>query len=78
VGLAPGEAKRVAFRLHADRTAFSGVSGKRVVEPGEIGVAIGGASDCLPLSATFTLTGPLRVVGASRVLDTPTAVHHRG
>jgi beta-xylosidase len=78
VGLAPGEAKRVAFRLHADRTAFSGLSGKRVVEPGEIGVAIGGASDCLPLTATFTLTGPLRGVGASRVLDTPTAVHHLG
>jgi beta-xylosidase len=78
VGLAPGEAKRVSFRLHADRTSFAGLSGKRVVEPGAIGVAIGGASDCLPLSDTFTLTGPLRVVGASRVLDTPAVVYHRG
>jgi beta-glucosidase-like glycosyl hydrolase len=78
VALAPGEAKQVAFRLHADRTSFSGLSGKRVVEPGEIGVAIGGASDNLPLTATFTLTGPLRVVDASRVLDTPAAVRHLG
>jgi hypothetical protein len=78
VGLAPGEAKRVSFRLHADRTSFAGLSGKRVVEPGAIGVAIGGASDCLPLSDTLTLTGPLRVVGASRVLDTPAAVYHLG
>lgn len=78
VGLAPGEAKRVSFRLHADRTSFTGLTGKRVVEPGVIGVAIGGASDCLPLIDTFTLTGPPRFVGASRVLDTPAAVYHLG
>ncbi|HEY6791037.1 MAG TPA: glycoside hydrolase family 3 N-terminal domain-containing protein, partial [Trebonia sp.] len=29
VPLAPGEARRVAFRLHADRTSFTGLSGKR-------------------------------------------------
>ena len=29
VPLAPGEARRVAFRLHADRTSFTGRSGKR-------------------------------------------------
>jgi beta-xylosidase len=78
VGLAPGEAKRVSFRLHADRTSFAGLSGKRVVEPGVIGVAIGGASDCLPLNDTLTLTGPLRFVGASRVLDTPAGVYRLG
>jgi beta-xylosidase len=75
VPLAPGEARRVAFRLHADRTSFTGLSGKRVVEPGDIQVAIGGASDSLPLAATFTLTGPLRSLGRYRVLDTPASVH---
>jgi beta-xylosidase len=75
VPLAPGEARRVAFRLHADRTAFTGLSGKRIVEPGDIEVALGGASDSLPLSGAFTLTGPLRTVGADRVLDTPVSVH---
>jgi beta-xylosidase len=75
VTLAPGEARRVAFRLHADRTSFTGLSGKRIVEPGDIEVAIGGASDSLPLAGTFTLTGRLRTVGATRVLDTPTSVH---
>jgi len=64
----------VAFRLHADRTSFTGRAGARIVEPGELGVAIGGASDCLPLTGAFTLTGPVRVVGADRVLDTPVAV----
>jgi beta-xylosidase len=75
VPLAPGEARRVAFRLHADRTAFTGLSGTRIVEPGDIEVALGGASDSLPLSGAFTLTGPLRTVGADRVLDTPVSVH---
>ena len=75
VPLAPGEARRVAFRLHADRTSFTGLSGQRIVEPGDIGVAVGGASDSLPLSDAFTLTGPLRTVGPDRVLTTPASVH---
>jgi beta-xylosidase len=75
VPLAAGEARRVTFRLHADRTSFSGLSGSKIVEPGEIGVALGGASDRLPLTGSFTLTGPVRVVGADRVLDTPVSVH---
>jgi hypothetical protein len=46
----------------------------RIVEPGEIGVAIGGASDRLPLRGSFVLTGPERAVGAERVLDTPAEI----
>ena len=72
VGLEPGAAARVRFRLHADRTSFTGQDGRRTVEPGEIFVTIGGASDELPLSASFTLTGPVRTTGPDRVLDTPT------
>ena len=73
--LAPGQARRVTFRLHADRTAFCGLTGDRIVEPGEIRVAIGGASDHLPLNGSFTLTGPQRIVGPGRVLHTPVSVH---
>jgi beta-xylosidase len=69
--LAPGAAARVTFRLHADRTSFTGQDGQRIVEPGEFFVAIGGASDNLPLSGSFTLTGPARTTEADRVLDTP-------
>jgi beta-xylosidase len=75
VALAPGEARRVAFRVHADRTSFTGRTGTRVVEPGEITVAVGGASDSLPLTGSFTLCGPSRAVGADRILDTPVTVH---
>ena len=45
VPLEAGERRRVTFRVHADRTAFSGRSGERIVEPGEIGIGVGGASD---------------------------------
>jgi beta-xylosidase len=74
VSLAPGEIARVTFRLHADRTAFTGRDGTRIVEPGDVSVAIGGGSDDLPLSGSFTLTGPVRAAGADRVLTTPVSV----
>jgi len=74
VPLDPGQARRVTFQLHADRTAFSGRSGARIVEPGEIGVAIGGASDQLKLQGSVLLTGPERLAGADRVLDTPVRI----
>jgi beta-xylosidase len=74
VPLEPGQTRQVEFRLHADRTAFSGRDGTRVVEPGQIGVAIGGASDRLPLQGSFTLRGPERPAGADRVLDTPVVI----
>jgi hypothetical protein len=44
------------------------------VEPGEIVVEVGAASDNLPLRGSFTLTGAERVVGADRVLTTPVSV----
>ena len=76
VALAPGEGARVTFRLHADRTAFTGRSGTRIVEPGDISVAVGGASDDLPLSGSFTLTGPVREVDTGRVLTTPASARY--
>lgn len=74
VPLAPGQQRRVTFRLHADRTAYCGPDGQRIVEPGKIGVAIGGASDDLPLLGSFAVRGPQRVVGPERALDTPVTV----
>lgn len=74
VPLAAGAAARVGFRLHADRTAFTGPALTRIVEPGEIRLAVGSSSVDLPLSASVTLTGPTRTVGHGRVLDTPVTV----
>jgi hypothetical protein len=64
----------VTFQLHADRTAFHGVSGARVVEAGLIEVGIGASSADLRLHGAVELSGPERTVGADRVLSTPTAV----
>jgi hypothetical protein len=72
--LEPGEAARVTFRVHADRTSFTGRGLTKIVEPGTITVTMGGSSDDLPLTGSFELTGPVRTVGIDRVLDTPVSV----
>jgi hypothetical protein len=72
--LEPGEAARVTFRVHADRTSFTGRGLTRIVEPGTITVTVGGSSDDLPLTGAFVLTGPLRTLDIDRVLDTPVSV----
>ena len=72
--LEPSEAARVTFRVHADRTSFTGQSLTRIVEPGTITVTLGGSSNDLPLTGSFVLTGPVRTVGIDRVLDTPVSV----
>ena len=71
VALEPGQARRVTFRLHADRTAFCGRSGERVVEPGLINVELGSSSADIRLHGSLTLAGLQRAVGAGRVLTTP-------
>jgi beta-xylosidase len=74
VPLAPGAGCRVVFRVHADRTSFTGRDGRRITEPGEITVAVGGASDNLPLTGSFTLCGAARAVRADRILETPVSL----
>ncbi len=74
VGLKPGGASRVIFRLHADRTAFHGVSGARIVEAGLIEVGIGSSSVDLRLHGKIELAGPERQVDGERALTTPATV----
>lgn len=74
VWLEPGQTRRVTFRLHTDRTAFSGRSGDRVVEPGVIEAEVGSSSADLRLRGALVLDGPQRAVGADRVLTTPVTV----
>jgi beta-xylosidase len=74
VRLEPGQQARISFRLHADRTSFTGVDLRRVVEPGVVEVLVGGSSQDLPLRSIFEITGDLRVVGHERVLTTPAEV----
>jgi hypothetical protein len=74
VGLAPGEAVDVRFRVHADRTAYTNRDFQRIVEPGDIEVMVGTSAADLPCRGRVRLTGPLRVVGHDRQLVTPVEV----
>lgn len=78
VRLEPGTAARVRFRVHADRTAFTGRDLRRIVEPGEIDVLVGTSAADLPCRGRVLLTGQQRVVGHDRRLVTPVEVEHIG
>jgi hypothetical protein len=76
VPLEPGQARRVVFTLHADRTAFCGRSGARIVEPGLIEIQVGSSSADARLTGVLTLHGPERTPGPARVLTTPVTAHN--
>jgi beta-glucosidase len=61
----------VRFRVHADRSAFTDLDLARVVAPGELEVQVGTSAGDLPCEGTVRITGPRRVVGHDRRLDTP-------
>jgi len=71
IRLEPGEARDVRFRVHADRTAFTDLDMALVVAPGELEVQVGTSAADLPCRGTVRITGPRRVVGHDRRLDTP-------
>jgi beta-glucosidase len=77
VPLEPGRQARVTFRLHADRTAFTGVDLRRIVEPGDIELMVGSSSEDIQLRAQLQMHGPLRVVGHDRMLSTPARIEPR-
>ncbi|MNW57620.1 Exo-alpha-(1-_6)-L-arabinopyranosidase [compost metagenome] len=74
VALEAGESKRVSFLVHADRTSFTGLENRRIVEPGSFAVQLGTSSEDLPLAGSFAITGEVREVPEGRVMDTPVKV----
>ncbi|MEV1120637.1 glycoside hydrolase family 3 N-terminal domain-containing protein [Actinosynnema sp. NPDC049800] len=77
VELEAGEATEVTFRLHADRTSFTGRDGKRVVETGEVVLQVGTSSEDIRWEHSVPVTGEPRVVGHDRVLVTPVTTTSR-
>ncbi|MEU4394285.1 glycoside hydrolase family 3 N-terminal domain-containing protein [Kribbella sp. NPDC023855] len=78
VSLEPGEAAEVAFRVHADRTAYSGPDLRRIVEAGDLEVLVGTSSTDLPCRAIVRVTGATRVVGHDRTMVTPVEIRMVG
>jgi beta-glucosidase len=71
VSLEPGEAMDITFKVHTDRTAYTGADLVRIVEPGDLEVLVGTSSADLPCRGTLRLTGKVRAVGHDRTMVTP-------
>jgi len=63
VELGPGETARVAFVVPADMLSFTGLEGRRIVEPGEVELQLGTSSSDVRLRTTVTLIGETRPLG---------------
>ena len=70
VELAPGETRRVTFRLDASQLAFYDRAMCFVVEPGEIRVRVGASSEDVRLEGAFTYGGPVLKLDPKRVAPT--------
>ncbi|MEV1159013.1 glycoside hydrolase family 3 N-terminal domain-containing protein [Micromonospora chokoriensis] len=68
--LAPGESAHVTFGVPADVASFTGLSGRRIVEPGDVELRFGRSSGDVVASLPLRLTGPERQVGHQRELLT--------
>jgi beta-glucosidase len=77
VELAPGESARVGFDVPVRLLAFTGRDGRRIVEPGEVGVSVRRSVADVVAERTVTLTGPVReITGAGRRLTTVSIDRH--
>jgi beta-xylosidase len=74
VPLAPGQARRVRLRWHADLASFTGRQGRRVVEPGRIELRLGPSSADIWRPVPVVLTGPERDLDHRRRLTTEVVV----
>lgn len=57
IRLAPGESAVVGFMLGPRQMCFTGIDGRRVVEPGDFKVMLGASSADIRLTGTFAVTG---------------------
>jgi beta-xylosidase len=66
--LDPGASATVSFDVPADLASFTGRGGRRIVEPGELELAVGRSSAELVSTAKVRLSGPMREVDHTRAL----------
>ncbi|MGW0808602.1 beta-xylosidase/alpha-l-arabinosidase [Nonomuraea sp. NPDC002799] len=74
VPLEPGQAARVTFEVPADVTSFTGLHGRRVVEPGDVELRFGRSSADVAAAVPLRLVGAERAVGHERRLQPLTRV----
>ena len=76
VPLDAGASARVAFRVPADVTSFTGREGRRVVEPGAVQLRVSRSSADVHEAVDLRLVGPLREVDHTRRWLTAVSVTH--
>jgi beta-glucosidase len=74
VPLEVGERRRATFMIPSDVLSFTGLDGKRIVEPGAVEIKIGASSADIRLEATVTLIGETRTVGSDRTMFSTASV----
>jgi beta-xylosidase len=74
VWLAPGESRRVEFAVPPEATAFTGLSGRRVVEPGAVELWLATSGDDVRHVLHACVEGPLREIGPGEERDTRVTV----
>jgi beta-xylosidase len=72
VPLEPGEAALASLVVPADLASFTGVDGRRIVEPGDVELRLGRSSSDIAATLPLRLAGGLRVVGPRRRLRSRT------
>jgi beta-glucosidase len=68
VALEPGEEARVTFTVPADLASFTGVHGRRIVEPGDVELRFSHSSGEAVAAVPLRLVGAEREVGHRRQL----------
>lgn len=76
VELAAGQARKITFRFHADLVSFTGIGGRRIVEPGDLELRLATSSAVRDIRQTvrLRLTGPERTVDHRRRLVCETTI----
>jgi beta-xylosidase len=68
VPLEPGEAARVTFTVPADLASFTGLAGRRIVEPGDVELRFGRSAQDIAATVPLRMTGAVREAGPGRRL----------
>lgn len=68
VELEPAKAVRAEFVVHADLSSFTGLDGRRRVEPGSLRFEFGRSAGQIEATVDTAITGPVRLVDHTRVL----------
>lgn len=74
VWLAPGESRRVTFDVPPEATAFTGLAGKRIVEPGDVELWLGPSSADVRFIQAAVVEGPVREISPDEERETRVTV----